>query len=87
MSDSRKKKEIRQEFQKKRIRQEILEKGIRQEFQEKKRIRQEFKNTRILPGETFLASPGKIRSTRILQKGKICFFRQESCIEGMAKES
>ena len=35
----------------------------------------------------FLDSPGKIRSKQILQKDKIRFFRQETCIEGMEKES
>ncbi len=34
----------------------------------KKRISQEYKNTRILSGETFLASSDKILSTRIPQE-------------------
>ena len=53
----------------------------------RKRFRQEVKNTRVLSDGIFLDSSGKIRSKQILRKDKICFFRQETCIEGMEKES
>ena len=42
---------------------------------EKKRIRQEYKNTRILPGKAFLASPAKILSTWILSESQDLFFQ------------
>ena len=51
----------------------------------RKRFRQEVKNTRILFDGIFLDSAGKIRPKHILQKDKIRFFRQETCIEGMQK--
>jgi hypothetical protein len=54
---------------------------------QEKRLRQEFKNRRILPEDEFLASPAKIWSTCILPESQDLFFRQESCIEGMEKES
>jgi hypothetical protein len=41
----------------------------------KRRIRQEFKNTRILPGEAFLASSDKILSTRISPEVLDLFFQ------------
>jgi hypothetical protein len=41
----------------------------------KKRIRQEYKNTRILPGKAFLASPAKIVSTWILPESQDLFFQ------------
>ena len=53
----------------------------------RKKFRQEVKNTGVLFDGIFLDSPGKIRPQQILQKDKICFFRQETCIEGMEKES
>jgi len=41
----------------------------------KKRISQEYKNTRILPGDEFLALSDKILSTRISQEGQDLFFQ------------
>ena len=41
----------------------------------RKRIRQEFKKTRILSGETILASPAKIRSTWFLSEGHDLIFQ------------
>jgi hypothetical protein len=40
-----------------------------------KTIKQEFKNTKILPGDTILASPAKIRSTWILPESQDLFFQ------------
>jgi hypothetical protein len=40
-----------------------------------KRISQEYKNTRILSDEVFLASPDKILSTRILPEGSDLVFQ------------
>jgi hypothetical protein len=71
----------------KRFRQEFKKTGVMQESQEKK---ESVKNTRTQ--ESYLAMYFLPRQTRLYlhgscQKDKICFFRQESCIEGMAKES
>ncbi len=41
----------------------------------KQRFRQEVKNTRILPGKAFLASPAKIGSTWILPESQDLFFQ------------
>jgi hypothetical protein len=55
--------------------QELQERKNQTRSQEKKRISQEYKNTRILPGEAFLASPDKIVSTWILSEGPDLFFQ------------
>jgi hypothetical protein len=84
MSDSRKKKKSGKNFKKKRSRQEVQEKKnqIRKtrkrnqtRISRTKRIRQEFKNARILPGEAFFASPAKILSTRISPEDPDLFFQ------------
>ncbi len=41
----------------------------------KRRTRQEFEKTRILAGETFLASPAKIGSTLTLPESQDLFFQ------------
>ena len=85
MSDSRKKKEIRQELQEKKKQARSTSKKMNQirktrkrnqtRISRKKRIRQEFKKARILPGEAFLASPAKILSTRISPEDQDLFFQ------------
>ncbi len=46
----------------------------------KKRIRQEFKNTRILVGETFLASPAKIGFTWTLPESQDLLFSGKNLV-------
>ena len=65
-----------------RIQQELQEKESDKKSREKnqtssqeKRISQEYKNTRILSVDAFLASPDKIRSTRILPECQDLFFQ------------
>ena len=69
------KKEIRQEFQEKKKQTRSTRKRNQTRISRKKRIRQELKNTRILPDETFLASTAKILSTRTSQESQDLFFQ------------
>ena len=63
---------IKQEFKKTRIMQDLQEEKNQTRSQEKK---ESVKNTRILSGDVFLASPDKIVSTWILPESQDLFFQ------------
>ena len=75
MSDSRKKRN-QARISRKKNQTRKARKRDQTRSSRKRKIRQEYKNTRILPGEAFLASPDKILSTRISPECQDLFFQE-----------
>ena len=97
ISDSRKKKKSGKNFKNKRSRQEVQVKKESYKKNKKKESDKNFKkkkesgkNSRTQESclvRHFLPRQPRFCLQEYHQKVKTCFFRQESCIEGMAKES
>jgi hypothetical protein len=73
--------------QEKRFKQEIQENIFRQESQEKQESVKNIRTQESCLIRHFLPHSTRFCLQEYHQKVQICSFRQESCIEGMAKES
>jgi hypothetical protein len=71
----------------KRFRQEFKKTRAMQELQEKKESVKNARTQESCLAMNFLPCQTRFCLQEYHKKIKICFFRQESCIEGMAKES
>jgi len=78
---------ISQEFKKTRIEQELQEEKNQARTQEKKESDKKSRIQEYCLARHFLLRQARFGLHESCQKHQICFFRQESCIEGMVKES
>jgi hypothetical protein len=85
MLDTRKKRNQARIFRKKRIRQEVYEKEAGKKVKKKNQTRIQEQESCLV--RHFLPPQTRFCLQEYHQKVQICFSRQESCIEGMAKES